>query len=225
MTPGQFVEQVLHLGLGIRKLIVGENFVFGKERSGTIQDLIEFGKHASFEVEPFPPKCVGGEVVSSTRIRQCLVAGNVDEAAQCLGRPYTLQGTVIPGEKRGKALGWPTANVRLPDHRIHPADGVYAVRMEEEKGKCLNAIAYIGKHPTFYEGERLLEVHVFDQILPLYGKNIVVHFVAHIRGDRAFTDVGDLLAQMDQDGVKARNILQDSSWCMPPFSPADASKG
>lgn len=210
LTPDQFVGQVLRDGLGIRKLFVGENFVFGKGRSGAVKDLIELGAKAGFSVEPIAPVIVGQEVVSSTRIRKCLTAGDVAQGAQCLGRPYMLEGTVIPGEKRGKQFGWPTANLRLPGHRVLPADGVYAT-LTVIKGECLDSIAYIGTRPTFSKGERLLEVHMFDKTVQLYGEDISVHFIEGVRGDMTFANVRDLVSQMDHDGLRARDILRNYS--------------
>ena len=210
LTPDEFVCQVLRDGLGIRKLFVGENFVFGKGRSGGVKDLIELGAKADFSVEPIAPVIVGQEVVSSTRIRKCLTAGDVAQGAQCLGRPYMLEGTVIPGEKRGKQFGWPTANLRLPGHRVLPADGVYAT-LTVFKGECLDSIAYIGTRPTFSEGERLLEVHMFDKTVQLYGEDISVHFIEGVRGDMTFANVQDLVSQMAHDGLRARDILQNYS--------------
>jgi len=212
LNPSQFVQQVLHDGLGVRQLLVGENFVFGKGRSGTIQDLIRLGGQANFAVQPVTPVVLGSEVVSSTRIRNCVISGNVVEGRKCLGRPYRLSGTVIEGEKRGGQMGWPTANLRIPPHRVLPADGIYAT-LTEVDGDFLPSVAYIGKRPTFQEGERLLEVHVFDHMLQLYGKNISVSFIEQVREDMTFSSVDDLLKQMDQDGDQAREILakyQDS---------------
>jgi len=210
LTPDQFVGQVLRDGLGIRKLLVGGNFVFGKGRSGTVKDLVELGAEANFSVEPIAPVMMGQDVVSSTRIRKCLAAGDVAQGAQCLGRPYRLGGVVIPGEKRGTQFGWPTANLRLPGHRVLPADGVYAT-LTVVQGECLDSIAYIGKRPTFSEGERLLEVHVFDKAFQLYGEDISVYFIEGVRGDMTFANVQDLVRQMDHDGLRAREILQDYS--------------
>ena len=210
LTPAQFVDRVLRDGLGIRKLLVGENFVFGKGRSGTVKDLIELGTAADFSVDPIAPVIIGQDVVSSTRIRKCLAAGDVAQGAQCLGRPYMLQGVVMPGEKRGSDFGWPTANLQLPRHRVLPADGVYATRTVF-KGECLDSVAYIGKRPTFSEEERLLEVHIFDKSFQLYGEIISVHFIEGIRGDMTFDHVQDLVRQMDLDGLRARKILQDYS--------------
>ncbi len=222
LTPEEFVGLVLRDGLGIRKLLVGENFVFGKGRSGTVKDLIALGAEADFTVEPIAPVVVGQDVVSSTRIRRCLAAGDVAQGTQCLGRPYMLGGVVIPGEKRGSQLGWPTANLRLSEQRVLPADGVYAT-LTVVKGECLDSIAYIGKRPMFLQGERLLEVHIFDKTLPLYGKDISVHFIDWIRGDMNFANVQEFLRQMDQDGARARKILQDYSGM--PRIPAVVSGG
>ena len=206
LLPGQFVEQVLWHGLGTRKVFVGENFVFGKGRSGTIQDLRILGQEAQFSVEPISPVLIGQEIVSSTRIRKCVMAGKVAEAAQCLGRPYRLGGQVIPGDRRGAQIGWPTANIRLPVHRVLPADGIYATLAYIE-GMPHCSVSYIGKRSTFLEGERLLEVHIFDRDLHLYGQELVVDFVEYIRDDRTFSSVEALLKQMAQDGERARAIL------------------
>lgn len=210
LGPDEFVYQILRDGLGIRKLFIGENFVFGRGRSGGVKDLIELGAIADFSVEPIAPVIVGQEVVSSTRIRKCLAAGDVGHGAQCLGRPYMLGGMVIPGEKRGKQFGWPTANLRLPGHRVLPADGVYAT-LTMLKGECLDSIAYIGTRPTFSEEERLLEVHIFDKTLQLYGEDISVHFIERVRGDMVFDNAQDLVSQMDHDGQQAREILKNYS--------------
>ncbi len=210
LGPDEFVHLVLRDGLGIRKLFVGENFVFGRGRSGGVKDLIELGGIADFSVEPIAPVIVGQEVVSSTRIRKCLTAGDVGQGAQCLGRPYMLEGMVIPGEKRGKQFGWPTANLRLPGHRVLPADGVYAT-LTVLKGECLDSIAYIGTRPTFSEEERLLEVHMFDKTLQLYGEDISVHFIERVREDMVFANPQDLVSQMDLDGQRAREILRNYS--------------
>ncbi len=190
LTPEQFVQEVLRDGLKIRQLLVGESFVFGKGRSGTIQDLVRLGSLADFDVLPVTPILLDGEVVSSTRIRTCLTTGDVREGKACLGRPYRLTSKVIEGEKRGRQLGWPTANLRIPSHRVLPADGIYAT-LTEIDGKNFSSVTYIGKRPTFDEGERLLEVHVFDQTLELYGKNISVSFIEQVRGDMVFSHVDD----------------------------------
>lgn len=209
MLPAEFVEKVLRKGLGIRKLLVGENFVFGKGRSGNIHALTSLGEKSDFTVEPIPPIVLGSDIVSSTRIRRCLGNGNVLEAAQCLGRPYRLRGPVIPGAGRGAKLGWPTANIRPSLHRVFPADGIYATRTMVD-GEARHSISYIGSRPTFQENERFLEVHIFDQNISLYGKVVTVEFIDYVRSDQAFTSVEALLAQMERDGERARTILANS---------------
>lgn len=224
LHPGQFVQQVLHEGLGIRQVLVGENFVFGKGRSGTIQDLIRLGEQSNFVVQPMSPVLWGDEVVSSTRIRKCVTAGNVREGRECLGRPYRLAGMVIEGEKRGSQMGWPTANLRIPLHRVIPADGIYAT-LTEVDDECFPSVAYIGNRPTFQEGERLLEVHIFDQRFQLYGKNISVSFIEQVREDMTFSNVDDLVKQMDQDGVQTRELVANYQNSRPNLSLANKGNG
>ena len=206
-SPKEFTFEILRDKLGIRNLLIGESFVFGKGRSGNVQDLMRFGLQANFHVQPVVPVRVGGEVVSSTRIRKLIQSGQVKEAAQCLGRPYRVREIVIHGDHRGAELGWPTANLRIPLDRVIPADGIYAT-MAYVQGEWLPSVSYIGSRPTFMEGERLLEVHLFDQNRALYGEQMQVFFIEYIRGDMKFSDVKALLQQMDLDGSRAREILQ-----------------
>ncbi len=206
LQPEEFVWQILSQSLGVRHVLVGENFVFGKNRRGTIQDLMRLGETANFEVHPVQDVMLEGEVVSSTRIRRRLKEGKVREGRRCLGRPYRLAGTVIEGEKRGSQLGWPTANLKVASGWVLPADGIYAT-VAEIDGDHLPSVTYIGTRPTFQEHERLLEVHVFDQVLQLYGKNISVFFIDQVREDRTFSTVDGLIDQMNRDGLHARQLL------------------
>ncbi|MCA9470790.1 MAG: bifunctional riboflavin kinase/FAD synthetase [Nitrospirales bacterium] len=207
LTPEEFVKTILRDGLGIREVLVGQNFVFGTKRSGDIHDLERLGSEANFQVHSVPPVQIEGEIVSSTRIRKLLQAGHVKMAAQCLGRPYSLAGPVIHGEQRGGKLGWPTANLRMAQQRVVPADGIYAT-MAYVAGEWWPSIAYIGSRPTFSGGERMLEVHLFDQTRSLYGQHVQVNFIEFIRGDQQFSDVERLLQQMERDGAQARRLLQ-----------------
>ncbi|WP_447970756.1 bifunctional riboflavin kinase/FAD synthetase [Nitrospira sp. M1] len=206
LTPQEFTCKVLRDGLGVREVLVGENFVFGTRRSGNIQDLAKLGVESNFQVHPVPPVQVEGAIVSSTRIRHLLQAGKVKEAAACLGRPYCLSEQVIHGEHRGAKIGWPTGNLRLAPDRVVPADGIYAT-MACIQGEWMPSISYIGRRPTFVEGERLLEVHLFDQCRSLYGQRIHVSFIDYIRGDQQFLTVDELLRQMDFDAIQARRLL------------------
>lgn len=208
-SPREFVQDILVQGLRIRELLVGENFVFGKGRSGNVQDLIHMGSLANFQVHPVAPVCVDEMIVSSTRIRTLLLKGRVKEAARCLGHPYCLRGQVVPGEGRGAKFGWPTANVRLPVNRVIPPDGVYVTTTVID-GSARASVSYIGTRPTFYQGERLLEVHVLDESLSLYGKELQVNFLDYIRGDQTFPHVSQLLHQIELDVKRARETFHSS---------------
>ncbi|WP_454064615.1 bifunctional riboflavin kinase/FAD synthetase [Candidatus Nitrospira salsa] len=208
LTPQAFTCNVLRDGLGVREVLVGENFVFGAGRSGNVQDLSNLGSDSGFHVHPVPPVMVKGEIVSSTRTRKLLQAGKVMEAAACLGRPYCLSEQVIHGEHRGEQLGWPTGNLRIPSDRVVPADGIYAT-MSYVQGEWMPSISYIGRRPTFTEGERLLEVHLFDQRRSLYGQRIHVSFIDYIRGDQEFLNSDELVRQMERDGIQARRLLEE----------------
>ena len=208
-SPQEFVRDILVEGLGIRELFVGKNFVFGKGRSGNVQDLMNMGSLANFHVHPVAPVCVDGMIVSSTRIRTLILKGRIKEAAGCLGHPYGLKGHVVPGEGRGTKLGWPTANVRLPINRVIPPDGVYVTTTMID-GTTRASISYIGTRPTFHQGERLLEVHVLDENLSLYGKELHVNFLDYVRGDQTFPQVSQLLHQMKLDVKRARETFHAS---------------
>lgn len=207
LTPEEFVFGVLQKGLCVRKLLVGEHFVFGKGRSGSIEDLRRLGPQAGFDVHPVSPVRVNGQVVSSTRIRSLILSGEVSRAAALLGRFYAIEGPVVSGDGRGQDLGWPTANLRLPSERVVPADGVYAARVEAG-GQGLDAVAYIGSRPTFGPGERRLEVHLLDEQRDLYGKPLRACFVERLRGDRVFSTEAELAAGIELDVARARECLQ-----------------
>jgi riboflavin kinase / FMN adenylyltransferase len=206
MTPEEFVFKVLGDGLKVRELFVGEHFAFGKGRSGRIADLITLGTRAGFVTHPVPPLRIGGQVVSSSRIRTQIQAGDVRDAQRYLGRTYALGGAVVPGEQRGHALGWPTANLKLPPDRVIPADGVYATTTLW-KGRQFNSVSYIGTRPTFGSGERMLEVYLLDERPDLYGDEIVVQFVERLRDDQTFATPDALADQIKRDVAQARRVL------------------
>lgn len=207
LSPEVFAEQVLSKRLGLKEIFVGQHFVFGHKRTGQIGDLISLGKRFGFIVHPIPPVMVEGRVVSSTRIRQLIMDGQVDQAAVLLGRYYALSGIVSPGEGRGRTLGCPTANLRLPPDRVAPADGIYAsmTTMDEERH---DSVAYIGTRPTFDGGERGLEVSILDGTHELYGRTLTVEFISRIRGDARFESEEALCRQIAADMDSARSILR-----------------
>ncbi len=207
MTANQFAGTVLHDRLHIAEIFVGEHFAFGKGRAGRIADLARFGIVYGFTVHPVPPVTVNGEVVSSTRIRNLIQAGQMHEAAILLGRAYGIGGTVIPGRQQGQSLGWPTANLQIPPQRVIPPDGVYAARARCE-GMTYDAIAYIGTRPTFGAGERLIEVNLLDRQQNLYGKEMLVEFVDRLRGDHTFASADELSMQIGRDVDRAKDSLR-----------------
>lgn len=214
LTPAEFAKQVLCDGIGTRELYVGEHFAFGKGRVGRIADLFEFGARFGFRVHAVSPVVIEGEVVSSTRIRQLLQTGDLGKAIRFLGRPYSIEGVVIPGAHRGTELGWPTANLRLPSGRVTPPDGVYAAQLLWNH-RTWNAVVYIGTRPTFGAGERLLEVSVLDERLDLYGESIRVQLISFIREDKVFASADDLTRQIAVDVEMARAQLREADASSP----------
>jgi len=207
LSPGDFAEQVLHRGLQLKEIFVGQHFAFGHKRVGTIDDLIALGRRFGFQVHPVSPVTAAGAVVSSTRIRRLIHQGQVEQAAALLGRQYAIAGVVLPGAHRGQTLGWPTANLRLPDDRVVPSDGVYATVTLWNQQRY-DSVAYIGTRPTFDAGVRLLEVYMLDANPELYGQSITVQFVERVRGDIHFDDGEALSRQISLDVERARALLR-----------------
>jgi riboflavin kinase/FMN adenylyltransferase len=207
LSPEAFAERVLAHGLGLKELFIGEHFAFGHKRAGKIADLVALGGRFGFVVHPLSPVMVDGGVVSSTRIRQLIQAGNVAQAARLLGRPYAMTGVVSPGAQRGQTLGWPTANLPVPADRVVPPDGVYATVTTVNRQQY-DSVAYIGTRPTFDAGERRLEVYLLDRYHDLYGQRITVEFVERVRGDMQFAGGDALSRQIGLDVESARTMLR-----------------
>lgn len=207
LSPEAFAEQVLSRGLGLKELFVGQHFAFGHKRAGKIADLVALGCRYGFAVHPMPPVTAYGSVVSSTRIRQLIQAGQVGQAALLLGRNYVMTGVVSPGSQRGQTLGWPTANLQLPSDRVVPLDGVYAT-VTVWNQRRYDSVSYIGTRPTFDSGERLIEVHMLDETLDLYGQPITVEFVDLVRPDMQFAGADALSRQIALDVESAKTMLR-----------------
>jgi riboflavin kinase/FMN adenylyltransferase len=186
--------------------VVGEDFRFGKDRAGSADTLIAIGGELGFTVSVVAPvRDATGRLVSSTRIRELLGAGDIGEANRLLGHRWFIVGTVIHGEKRGRALGFPTANISLPaDCRLR--EGVYAVTLRRTGGRSWDAVASYGRRPQFGGGDPLLEVFVFDFSADLYGEEVVVQFVDWIRPELTFDSVELLIAAIEEDSRKARAL-------------------
>jgi len=205
-TAEAFIRTVLWEKLRIGEILIGHDYTFGREKEGNATFLTEFGRQLGFAVEVMDAFQVEGQTVSSTRIREAILKGEVAVAAKLLGRPYNLGGKVIPGRHRGVGLGFPTANIH-PEKELLPPRGVYAVHARIE-GKRFEGVVNIGFNPTF-AGETLsIEVHLFDFNKDIYGMPLDVLFIERIRDEIRFASPEALIAQIDRDIVRAREILQ-----------------
>jgi len=204
-TAEEFVREVLWEKLRIGRIIIGHDYTFGRDRQGNEAFLTAAGCRLGFAVEVIAAHCAGDTVISSTRIREALLAGDVGFAAALLGRPYNLAGPVIPGHRRGVNLGFPTANIE-PEKELVPARGVYAVRVIRG-GKSLDGIVNIGFNPTFAGQRQTVEVHIFDFQQEIYGEFLEILFVERIRDEVRFESPAKLIEQIGQDIARAREIL------------------
>jgi riboflavin kinase/FMN adenylyltransferase len=205
--PRQFVDEVLCGGLGAREVVVGEGVRFGSGRAGTVDTLRAAAAAGGCGVAVVPSVLADGARVSSTRVRDALVAGDLPLARRLLGRDYSLCGRVIAGERLGRQLGYATANMRLHRRRL-PLAGIFAVRVRGvDAGPARAGVASLGTRPTVGGVEPLLEAHVFDFAGDLYGRRLEVEFVAKLRDEARFDTLEALCAQMDRDAARARAIL------------------
>ena len=204
-----FVTEVLLQGLDARLVVVGSDFHFGHGRKGNVALLTDMGARHGFETVGVSLDAQDGEVVSSTRIRHLLAAGEVRQAARLLGRPHQVRGVVEHGDGRGgSVLGLPTANLAVPGEICVPAEGVYAGWYRRPDGTRYRAAASYGRRPTFYDEARpLLEAHLVGFDGDLYGEEGQLSFVEHLRGDERFQTVEALMAQMEADVARADALL------------------
>lgn len=202
-----FVQQLLGQHIGAAGVVTGEDFTFGQGRGGNVQVLREVGAACGIEARAIGPVGESGQVVSSSRIRDALKAGECDTAARLLTRPFTVRGTVIHGDKRGRELGYPTANIDMGTY-LRPRFGIYAVTGRIlATGQDLQGAANLGVRPSFDPPKELLEPYFFDFSGDLYGQEIDVAFHHFLRPEARFDDMGALKDQMDADCAKARELL------------------
>ena len=201
-----FVERVLNRALGARRVVIGEGFRYGHDRSGDVAQLRASGARLAFEVDEVPPCELGGRRVSSSRVREALAAGNLQEARALLGRDYRICGRVVAGDRLGRRLGFPTANIRL-HRRVSPLAGIFAVRVSGAGHGRLPGVASVGTRPTVGGVDWLLEVHLFDFEGELYRRQLAVDFVAKLRDERHYPDLAMMTAQMHVDARRARELL------------------
>jgi len=203
-SPESFIEDILIRALGVRYLVIGDDFRFGQRRAGDFNLLKAFGARHGFEVADTPSVLIGGERVSSTLIREALLEGDLDRAARLLGKPYEVCGRVIHGEKRGREIGFPTANL-LMQRKNTPVQGVFAVTMRGLTAQPLPGVANVGIRPTVSgDPTPLLETHLLDFSGDLYGKRVEVEFHRKLRDEQRFSGLDSLRAQIELDIKAAR---------------------
>jgi riboflavin kinase/FMN adenylyltransferase len=212
LTPDEFIRVVLSERLHAAAVVVGENFRFGHKAAGDVPLLVQLGEKYDFTAEGVPLLVTDGVTVSSSYIRERLAAGDVAAAASALGRPHRVEGVVVRGHMRGRALGFPTANLEYPPHTATPADGVYAgwlssLTVDGTQDSRWPAAISVGTNPTFGPGERTVEAYALDHDdLDLYGAHAAIDFAARLRGTQRFESISDLVAQMHLDVAETRAL-------------------
>jgi riboflavin kinase/FMN adenylyltransferase len=201
-----FVEQVLVQGLGLRYLVVGDDFRFGRGREGSFASLRAAGERHGFPVVNMSSFQVDGVRVSSTAVREALAAGDMQGAELLLGRPYRICGRVAHGDRRGREIGWPTANLHL-HRRRSPVAGVFAVEVFGIEGEPLRGVANVGTRPTVGGTRTLLEVHLFGFSRNIYGEHLNVDFLHRIRAEKRFDSLEALKTQIAADGAAAQEFF------------------
>ncbi|HEU4680564.1 MAG TPA: riboflavin biosynthesis protein RibF, partial [Gemmatimonadales bacterium] len=207
LTPEQFVRQVLLARCEVKELVIGHDHGFGRGRSGDVETLHRLGAAHGFEVDVVQPVDFGGQHVSSSRIRRAVAGGDLATAAAMLGRPYGVVGRVGQGERRGRLLGVPTINLsELPPRKLLPPDGVYAVRVEWRGGRA-GGMMNQGPRPTFSDGRRVLEAHIFGFDGDLYGEWVRIEWVERLRDVERFASAEQLQKQLERDRTRAQAAL------------------
>jgi riboflavin kinase/FMN adenylyltransferase len=206
ISADTFIRRILIHSLNVNHLVIGDDFRFAQDRAGHLETLQRAGAALGFSVEEMSSVIVDDVRVSSTVIRDALWKGDMEQARRLLGKDYRMSGKVIEGNRMGRKLGYPTANVNL--NRLQSAVmGIFAVRVSGRNWGPLDAVASVGTRPTFAGTKPLLEVHVFDFDKDIYGEYIHVDFIARLRSEEKFDDVQDLVEQMHRDSARAREIL------------------
>ncbi|HXS72448.1 MAG TPA: bifunctional riboflavin kinase/FAD synthetase [Rhodanobacteraceae bacterium] len=211
MGAEDFVREVLMQRMNAREVWVGADFRFGHRRAGDVALLKTLGAQFGFDVRTLATVDAEGERASASRIRELLGAGNFAQAARLLGRPFTIGGRVVRGNRVGHQLGYPTANIRL-GRRVSPVQGIFAIRVHGADSRPLPGVASLGVRPMFDGREPLLEAHLFEFDGDLYGKRLDVEFVAKLRDEQTFADLDALQAQMDRDAAQARALLHAAAF-------------
>lgn len=215
LSSEQFIQEVLVKTIGTRKLVIGYDHHFGKNREGSFEQLKLNAPRYGFEVEEIPKQEVDHVAVSSTKIRKALEAGDIETANHFLGQPYRITGRVITGDRIGHTLGFPTANIDTDTrYKLVPADGIYAVTVSYEHERY-GGMLYIGKRPTLQGTRRNIEVNIFDFNRDIYGETLTLHLHKMLRGDQTFESLEAMTVQLGRDKVNALEVLsglKDWGW-------------
>ncbi len=207
LSSHDFIQTILVEKVGTRKLVIGYDHRFGRNREGSFDELRRNGPEYGFEVEEIPRQEIDNVAISSSKIRRALEAGDVSEARHLAGRPYSITGRIIKGEKLGRTLGFPTANLDIDSHyKLVPAEGIYAVRVLHA-GVYFGGMLYIGNRPTLDGSKRSIEVNIFNFEKEIYGEELKVFFESLLRVDTKFKDLEALKAQLHQDKESALTAL------------------
>ena len=206
MSADDFIDKLLVKALGVKYLVVGDDFCFGKERKGSFEMLRASGEKHQFAVVSTQSFVLGDKRVSSTEIRELLAKGQMEQARRLLGHPFTLSGRVAHGEEIGRTLGFPTANIALK-RQVSPVRGVFAVKLYWDNSDVYDGVANVGFRPTVNGQKCQLEVHIFDFDGDLYGRNVEVELVAKIRDEQPFQSLDALKKQINNDADKAKALL------------------
>ncbi len=206
LAPDQFIDTYLVTALRAAAVSVGSGFRFGYGAEGTVDTLRLAGQTGGFNVVETSIVELHGTEVRSSSIRAAIATGAVELAARMLGRPFEIEGLVVEGDRRGRTIGFPTANITMPVGLVRPAGGVYAVRCTVD-GIAMDGVSNVGTRPTFGGGPETIEVHLLEQSIDLYGKTVLVEFIDRIRNEERFTSVDALVSQIEADVEVARAIL------------------
>ena len=209
LTAIEFVRDYLVNRLNVKKLVIGYDHQFGKNREGSLEFLKEIADTYEYEVIEIPAQDIDEVNVSSTKIRNALLAGDIETANNFLGEHFELSGTVVKGNQIGSQMGFPTANIQIDSElKLIPGNGVYAVSVRLEDGSLLNGMLNIGTRPTVSASDELrIEVHLFDTTLNLYGQKLTVRFLKRVRDEKRFEDKESLINQLKNDEITVRNIV------------------
>jgi riboflavin kinase/FMN adenylyltransferase len=205
-SPEEFVDQVLLQRCAMRELVIGHDHGFGRGRAGDVETLRALGRTRGFPVDVVAPVSIDGNPVSSTAIRRAIAGGDLAGAARQLGRRYSVSGVVRRGEGRGRPGGFPTVNLDVPLRKLLPPDGVYAAVVETPHGR-FGGMMNQGSRPTFHDGRRLIEVHLFGFAGDLYDRWVRVEWLTHLREIRRFDGVAALRHQLEDDRLRAMATL------------------